>query len=517
MKVVVRKHFPFIILFSVLFSSVYTQTADPVITKLFRDSYHAIKAMRQSNGIYLDALAIHVDNKPGAIVANGVGLIPICIADSMYRKTGDAINWESDGAAMVKSTLSKFIIYKNAHATNSKGLFRRYFDSNTGFEFGSWGTEYSTIDNAIFAIGLIFCRNYFSGDTTIVNKANSLLHTMDFTAAISSDSKQLYMVLDQNGSVSAPIGAYNEYMLVAWLAKNVSTSHPGYVKSNLYWDTYYRYPKTASITHRDYWGYELISDGGFLSDFIPQFTYYYCHYFRNNSDYMFYFDNARKADSLWWTKVSPGIASYEWGLGAGENPGGGYSANAIDWDSSQIVSPHIIAGFIPVYAQGKNDLKTLYNNGTGVSVYALPDDNTRKVLWRYSRKSTALRCPYIQAVDFSTMLYGLATLPEYLGTWFFDRYNDVSKNSTPDKTDQKMGSSNISVFPVPAKDKVTIEIHGMENHFLLSIQNIDGKKMIQYPIKENKTELDISNLKSGVYFLQLLNDEIFQIRKIIKE
>jgi hypothetical protein len=506
-----------LILCSVILSSGFSQTEDPTITKLFRDSYHAIKTMRQSNGIYLDALAIDVDNKPGSVAANGVGLISICIADSMYRKTGDAGNWESEGAALVKSTLSKFISFKNAMATNSNGLFRRYFDINTGLEYGSWGTEYSTIDNAIFVMGAIFCRNYFSGDTSVVNKVNFLLNTMDFTAAISSNSQQLYMVLDQNGNGSAPIGAYNEYMLVAWLAKNVPSSNPGYTKSNSYWNTYYSDPKTASVTHKNYWGYEIISDGGFLSDFIPQFTYYYCHSFKNNNDYMFYFDNARKSDSLWWTKVSPGIASYEWGLGAGENPGGGYSANAIDWDSSQIVSPHIIAGFIPVYAPGKNDLKTLYNNGNGVSVYSLPDDNSRKVLWRYSRKNTALRCPYIQAVDFSTMLYGLASLPEYLGSGFFNRYNDIEQNATLVKTDQKNGSIHISVFPVPSRDKLVIEISRIEEYEMLSIHALDGKELLHCRIKGSRTELDISNLKNGVYFLQLSNNKTFQIRKIIKE
>jgi len=67
-------------------------------------------------------------------------------------------------------------------------------------------------------------------------------------------------------------GAYNEYMLVAWLAKNVCPSNPGYAKSQTYWSTYYNNPQTASIAHPNYWGYELISDGSWsLSDFIPKF------------------------------------------------------------------------------------------------------------------------------------------------------------------------------------------------------------------------------------------------------
>jgi hypothetical protein len=419
-----KKPYILLILCLVLISSSYAQTADPIISKLFRDSYRTIKLMRKANGIYLDALTINANDKPGSIAANGVGLISLCVADSMYKKTKDAINWESNSASLVNTTLLTFINFKNKGASNSKGLFRRYFDVNTGFEYEQWGTEYSTIDNAIFAMGLVFCKNYFFKDTSIVNRANMLLDAMDFTSAISSSGQQLFRVLDQNGNGSLITGAFNEYMLVAWLAKNVCPSNPGYTKSETYWNTYYNNALTSPVTRRNYWGYELISDGGwFISDFIPQFTYYYCHYFKNNVSYMTYFNNFRISDSLFWTKKSPGINSYEWGLGAGDNPGGGYSANSIDNNNLEIVSPQIIAGFIPVYSQAKSDLKALYNNGKGVSVYSLPDDTSRKVLWRYSRINTALRCAFIQAVDISTMLYGLATLPEYLGQNFFDKYN----------------------------------------------------------------------------------------------
>jgi hypothetical protein len=405
------------------------KSANSIVPNLFKDSYHAIKLMRQSNGIYLDGLALgNAANKPGSIAANGVGLISLCIADAMYTKTNDAANWEAKSAALVNSTLQTFINFKNNGAINKKGLFHRYFNVKTGFKDGGWSAEYSTVDNAIFAMGLTFCKNYFSNNIPIVTKANQLLSAMDYTAAISSDSQQLFMVLDKNGVGSNPTSAYNEYMIVAWLAKNADSLHPGYTKSQAYWNSRYQNPKTGSIHHSNYWGIDLISDGSFIPNFIPQFTYYYCSYFKTNSDYMTYFDNSRKSDALFWKKLVPEISSYKWGLGAGENPGNGYSANAIDRNDLQILSPHIIAGFIPVYPQAVNDLKSLYGNGNGSSVYSLPGSSSRKVLWRYSLKNTSLRCSYIQAVDFSTMLYGLASLSENLGENFFATYNNL--NST---------------------------------------------------------------------------------------
>ncbi|MEO0294366.1 MAG: T9SS type A sorting domain-containing protein [candidate division WOR-3 bacterium] len=493
----------------------FAQTEDSTITKLFRDSYYAIKSMRNANGVYIDALTVDtgVVDKPGCITANGIGLISLCIADSMYKKTGDSINWESDAESLVINTLSTLIAFKDSNRTNVKGFFPHWFDAESGKKAPGWGIEYSTIDNAIFAMGLIFCKNYFSSNISIAKKVDSLL--MDFTAAISEDGRRLYMVLDSSGNrvEGTQKGPFNEYMIVAWLAKNVSPQNPGYTKSQLYWNIYYSDPKTDSIPKPIYWYYELLSDGGgFISHFISLFTYYYCHYFRNNDDYMEYFRNVRAADSLWWTKRYPGIDSYEWGLGAGEDPGGGsYSANAIDNNPRGIVSPHIIAGFIPVYPQSKNDLISLYNN-VSPSVYSLPDDTSRKVLWRYSREDISLRCPYIQAVDFSTMLYGLASLPEYLGPNFFDTFNKIDtifgNIETIDDSihvDFRLEQN----YPNPFKSATVIR-YSLPHRciVLLEIFNILGQHIQELVNSEqNAGYQEVTwhpNVSSGIYFYRIV-------------
>jgi len=404
---------------------------EPIIPKLFQDSYHAIKAMRHSNGVYNDAIALSGIDKSAAIVANGVGLVSLCIADAMYHKSGDAVNWEADAAAMVDQTLTQLINFMHAGHVNEAGLFPRYFNVDNGEIVGP---EYSTIDCAIFAIGVVMCKNYFSGHPSIVEKANLLLSTMDFTTAI--ENNKLYMVLDKNGdiNINTEINAFNEYMLVPWLAKNSSVLNPGYEKTQVYWNEYYSNPKTSTnITRNTYGEYELIGDhkDAFLSSFAIQLPYYYCHYFKNNTDYMEYFDNARKADSLWYRDV--GVSnSYEWGTGAGDIPGGGYIADAIERNPDKTVSPGTIGGFIPIYPQAKNDLVSLYNMGNDPAVYNLPDDSERKVLWRYKQSDADLRCGYIQSVDYSYLLYGLATLPEFLGPDFFDTYNNISESISGD-------------------------------------------------------------------------------------
>lgn len=74
----------FALMFS--FNITFSQTADTTLTKLFQNSYKVIDAMRLPGGFYLDALALGgAGAKPAALNANGVGLISLCIADSMYK------------------------------------------------------------------------------------------------------------------------------------------------------------------------------------------------------------------------------------------------------------------------------------------------------------------------------------------------------------------------------------------------------------------------------------------------
>jgi hypothetical protein len=517
-----------ILIFSAAFNFlIYPYTQDSIITKLFTNSYYTIKSVRQPNGVYLDALLISgTEEKPASIAANGIGLISLCIADSMFKKTKDSVNWEYKSEALVDTTLVTFINFKKSGVTNSKGFFPRYFDKNTGFKYKDWTTEYSTIDNAIFAMGLIFCTNYFANNDSIVSHAHFLLDSIDFTAAIPNDTNDngLYMVLDSNGNgiENQKTKPFNEYMIVAWLAKNVSSSNSGYNKSQNYWNKYYSNPKTSLIPKLNYWGYELICDGRFISNFIYQFAFYYCSYFKNNNDYMNYLKNARISDSLWWTKASPQIDSYKWDLGAGENPGGGYSANAIDNNPYLIVSPHIIVGFIPIYSKAKNDLISLYNQKLGL--YKLPSDSSRKILFRYSHKNPSIGCSYIQLVDFSTMLYGLACLPEHLNYNFFNTYSEIKKTSSKLKKSKNILFDKINIknsFYSPVNSEVDISFDVLELSFVsLKIFDFKGKQVsiiLSQNLPKGKyiKKWNTTGLKCGQYFCKLQINNSVKTQKII--
>lgn len=457
-----------------------SQTEDPVITKLFQNSYKVMDAMRIKTapgvGIYLDALAINTGPKPVALAANGVGLISLCIADAMYQKTGDAVNWDANAESKALQTINEWIRLKNTKgAVNVNGLFHRYLDPKDGAWVWTW--EHSTIDNAIMAAGFLFCKNYFNKNTEIVSKTTELLNSMDFTAAIPAAGNQMYMILDDKGLGSAPTSPFNEYIVLAWFAKNSNPSFANYNRAQTYWTNVFSDPTKSTIPKYSYpVGNPLISGGTSYAQpsFHVQFAYYYCNYFMNNEAYMTYFKNQAIGDRTWWKNTTS--QQIAWGHGAGEIPGGGYSADAINNNPNRIVSPHIIAGFSPVDVNVKNDLIALYNNGTGNAVYKIPGTTT-EFLWRYRLSSPTLRGAYVQAVDFSTMLYGLAALPEYLGPDFFEKYNDFNFNPSTSSSTIETKEQTLDIYPNPFSGKTTIAFE------------LDKKARVKIEIYSEKGEL----------------------------
>jgi hypothetical protein len=502
---------------------VRSQITDPTITTLFQNSCKVIDAMRLPGGIYLDALALGgAGAKPAALNANGVGLISLCISDAMYKKTGDAINWDANAEGKALTTIKEWIRLKNTKgATNVNGLFHRYFEPSDGSWV--WVTEHSTIDNAILAAGFLFCKNYFHNNSEIVSQTTILLNSMDFTAAIPQSGNQMYMILDDAGIGSALVKPYNEYMILAWFAKNSNSSFSGYARAQTYWNAVYndanKLPKYSYPV-----GNPTLSEGNFIQpSFHVQFCFYYCNYFGNNADYMMYFNNMATADKSWW-KNAVGQQT-AWGCGAGEIPGGGYSADAVNSNSQRIVSPHIIAGFSPSVTDVKADLVALYAEGKGSGVYKIPGTN-REFLWRYKLNQPTLRTSYVQSIDFSTMLYGLAALPEYLGAKFFTTYNDFNYQPTSASIGLKNENEQLKIYPNPISNQTDIEFElSVKSKVKLEIYSVNGEKIRtlidgelltgKHSISWNACKESDMPVEPGIYICRLLADNQPQLSKQI--
>jgi hypothetical protein len=77
--------------------------------------------------------------------------------------------------------------------------------------------------------------------------------------------------------------------------------------------------------------------------------------------------------------------------------------------------------------------------------------------------------------------------------------------------------SKILLYPNPATDKITLEISGETTESNLAIVNIDDQELITCQITKPKTQIDISNLPGGVYFVRLTKDRTVAVGKIVKQ
>ena len=77
-----------------------------------------------------------------------------------------------------------------------------------------------------------------------------------------------------------------------------------------------------------------------------------------------------------------------------------------------------------------------------------------------------------------------------------------------------------NIFPVPAGDKITIELTGLPDakNSLLSVFDLQGKLLLTVTLTQDKNEININELASGVYVLKISNDNFTTIiNKFVKE
>jgi hypothetical protein len=72
----------------------------------------------------------------------------------------------------------------------------------------------------------------------------------------------------------------------------------------------------------------------------------------------------------------------------------------------------------------------------------------------------------------------------------------------------------LNIYPNPASTNITIETH---IRGYLSVQNLNGQRLLQQRITELNTIIDIKELEEGIYFVKLVGENEIQIGKMIKK
>ncbi len=440
-----KKSLLFNLIVIVLFQGIFTEATAQVSTdQLLLNTYNLYDSQRQYNGVYRDSKIINgADYHPSSVANTGVGLISLCVADR-----AGYITYARD---LARQTLRTMLGYEAGFNPdrNSKGFYRHFIDIDTGNN--AWNSEYSTIDTALLATGALFAKKYFN-DPEISSYADELFLSIDWAAAINNPSTgAIWRELDGNGNGQGTSALpFNEYMIVAYLAMEAEGNSGGPGTSA--WNVW---RQLNNFANANYWGYQLLSDfddvNAFQSDFTVQFPYYLTPWAHNSTLYRSYMQNMAAADKLYYEKIAgdyPNLNGYEWGLGAGNSPATyngvyytpyGYNADHINNHPARIVSPHIVAGYIPVRQSAKSDLQQMLAGSKGK--YTLSNGN--QLLWRYSLDQPGWDSDQIQGIDYSSMLYGLAA--DRFGTSFFTVNNNYD---FPTQNFYSAGSCTVAVNAV---------------------------------------------------------------------
>lgn len=399
---------------------------------LYRQSFDFIQSLRTPKGVYRDAaLFAGTPYHPISVSACGQAVIGLCIADTM--------GWISDAEAQVLQTLSVMAGLDETFrpARNMAGYFRHFIEPESGAQ--AWDSEFSSIDSGILCAAALFSKSYFSHNDSIAKLADALFQSIDWSKTIQDPvTGGIFREFDKAGNGSEITHPFNEYMIVAWLAKNDYRNNQA---ADLLWQNHYASPDSLPTSTFQQW--TLLTDvpGSFLSGFVPQFCHYLCNPFTTSPAYHQYFLNAQQADKQWW-KDSTNYHCSAWGFGAGNSinwASGGYHADDLIRHPGTISSPHTMAGFVPVFPGAIKDLVHLYNDEIGK--YVLQDAKQTEVIWRNSSEIPTWRATDIQLVDYATFLFGLASHPSQLGSGFFSTFNnyDFPDNSRPNFSPQFVG------------------------------------------------------------------------------
>lgn len=354
------------------------------------------KLLRTENGMYLDAYELRGEqSKRCSTAAVGVGLIALCMEHELGRdaeakkkalETLRAINGKKPGFQIGREKV---------------GYFRHFFQSDSG----KGKSECSTIDTAIMVVGALFCRNTFD-DPAIQKEADELWSSIDWELALAeADGRKLHMVIeDGKPKAKTMTSLFNEYYLLAALIREAQIQKTG--KSEVV--------RFAQLPTWENEGQTLLSDWRKVPhcSFLIQFPFYLSH--EGASDPVF--AKFVRAQAIADQKISSrwsGVPHY-WGNGAGMMPGGGYRANVYSENPEQVISPHIVGGFIPADPDAAGHLLKLYEDPKRTV-----DSPVGKILPRFSVKHPDWKAPRIEAIDYSSMLFGLAASHSELGIVFF--------------------------------------------------------------------------------------------------
>jgi len=114
-----------------------------------------------------------------------------------------------------------------------------------------------------------------------------------------------------------------------------------------------------------------------------------------------------------------------------------------------------------------------------------------------------------------TFTYEIVTNPDNSKTLILtDENGDIGLFGTTMLTTSSFIENNFSIFPNPASKTLFITSENLQIE-QLSVFNPSGQKVME--LNEITTEIDVSSLQNGIYFLKITSEEGTTIKKFVKK
>ena len=118
----------------------------------------------------------------------------------------------------------------------------------------------------------------------------------------------------------------------------------------------------------------------------------------------------------------------------------------------------------------------------------------------------------------------ITTLTVYWPSGTVDVFNNVSVNQSLEITEGQTLSSEIysldqiTVFPNPADDYITIKSNYNLDDAIISMFDLNGRRVLNYKNEEDNGIINVSGLSAGEYILRIItSDQDIYSNKIIKK
>jgi hypothetical protein len=92
--------------------------------------------------------------------------------------------------------------------------------------------------------------------------------------------------------------------------------------------------------------------------------------------------------------------------------------------------------------------------------------------------------------------------------WFYINYPEVANAWTPAK-------EYLKIYPVPANESIKIETN-IKSNAIFYVRDITNKLIFTERMKDGSAVIDISTLPGGIYYLQIMGDKQYKVKRFVK-